>query len=193
VTRDLLGWTGDTGAPIRITMGTLALFGVPPEKHWPYEISRFDEEPSAFCYSYAQNYQALKYFRFDVPLMPRSGMLIHLKRFLASRIPMMFGFTVYGSISQAVAAGRIPYPHTKDSVLGAHAVMAVGYDDKMKIANSVSKEETTGALLIRNSWGDTWGEAGYGWLPYDYVLYRVAPDFWSILEMGWIETGQFGL
>src|SRR5207247_6616554 len=31
-TRDLLGWTGDTGAYLRSTMGALALFGAPPEQ-----------------------------------------------------------------------------------------------------------------------------------------------------------------
>ncbi len=49
--------------------------------------------------------------------------------------------------------------------------LAVGYDDKMKIKNTGSGGvETTGALLIRNSWGTGWGDAGYGWLPYEYVL-----------------------
>src|SRR5207302_799306 len=60
VTRDLLGWTGDTGAFLRTTMGALALFGAPPEKYWPYVIARFDIEPSAFLYSFGQDYRALK-------------------------------------------------------------------------------------------------------------------------------------
>ncbi len=34
-TRNLLHWTGDTGAFLRTTMGALVLFGVPPEEHWP--------------------------------------------------------------------------------------------------------------------------------------------------------------
>ena len=42
ITRNLLHWTGDTGAFLRSTMGALVLFGVPPEEYWPYEISDFD-------------------------------------------------------------------------------------------------------------------------------------------------------
>ena len=58
----------------------------------------------------------------------------------------------------------------------------------MKIKNSAScGAETTGALLIRNSWGT----AGYGWLPYEYVLKGLAIDFWSILKKEWVDTGEF--
>src|SRR5215470_8820533 len=35
--RDLLGWTGDTGAYLRTAMEALVLFGAPPERYWPYD------------------------------------------------------------------------------------------------------------------------------------------------------------
>ena len=54
-----------------------------------------------------------------------------------------------------------------------------------------NKAQTTGALLIRNSWGAGWGEDGCGWLPYDYVLKGLAEDFWTILKKEWIDTGSF--
>ncbi|MFZ2169360.1 MAG: hypothetical protein WAW61_06940 [Methylococcaceae bacterium] len=45
----------------------MALFGVPPEKYWPYNIADFDVEPSAFLYAFAQSYQAINYYRLDPP------------------------------------------------------------------------------------------------------------------------------
>jgi C1A family cysteine protease len=103
----------------------------------------------------------------------------------------MFGFTVYSSIEQANDTGRIPFPSLRDKIEGGHAVVAVGYDDKMNIKNEHSEEETSGALLIRNSWGKDWGEEGYGWLPYEYIMRGLAEDFWSVLKKEWIDTGEF--
>lgn len=40
VTRNLMQESGDTGAYIRTTMGAITLFGVPPERYWPYDISK---------------------------------------------------------------------------------------------------------------------------------------------------------
>jgi C1A family cysteine protease len=106
----------------------------------------------------------------------------------------MFGFTVYSSISQADTTGKIPFPVKREKILGGHAIVAVGYDENMKIKNTnPGGVETKGALLIRNSWGTNWGEKGYGWLPYDYVLKELAVDWWSSLKNEWVDTGVFGL
>jgi C1A family cysteine protease len=190
-TRDLLHWTGDTGAYLRSTMGALALFGVPPEEYWPYQIAAFDTEPTAFCYSFAQNYQAISYYRLDPPGTTPGALLTRVKTNLVAGLPSVFGFTVYSSIVQAGTTGRIPSPGAGEKVLGGHAMLVIGYDDNLKITNTNTGTTTKGALLVRNSWGPSWGDHGYGALPYDYVSKQLAVDFWSLVKQEWTDTGVF--
>jgi C1A family cysteine protease/predicted TIM-barrel fold metal-dependent hydrolase len=190
-TRNLLNWTGDTGAYLRTTMEAMVLFGVPPEEYFPYDPDSVDIEPSAFCYSFAQNYQTLTYFRLDAARTTRPELLQEIRMNLATGIPAMFGFTVFNSIGSAAKTGRIPFPVKTDRREGGHAIAAVGYDDDLVIRHPFSDLETKGAILIRNSWGKEWGEGGYGWLPYEYVLRHLAVDWWTVLKQEWVDTRQF--
>ncbi|MHB1253773.1 MAG: C1 family peptidase [Candidatus Humimicrobiaceae bacterium] len=193
-TRNLLQKKGDFGAYIRTTMMAMVLFGIAPEKYWEYDIEKFDEEPGSFCYSYAQNYQTAQYFRLDPDGIKKGDLLEQIKINLAAMVPSMFGFTVYSSIAYADKnEGKIPFPSETDKVEGGHAVVAVGYDDEIIIKNINGDSQTKGALLIRNSWGSNWGNEGYGWLPYEYILRGLAVDWWTILENEWIDTGNFKL
>jgi C1A family cysteine protease len=204
-TRNLMGVVGDTGAWLRNTMGAIALCGVPPEKFWPYTTTKhpgpagdktFDDEPPAFVYAVADNYEAVRYFSHDPLSKNLTGpqVLDSVKKYVAAGIPSMFGFYGFPSFGRTTVKGGIPYPCPGEKAKWGHAIVAVGYDDNQVIDNTQCGSATTkGAFLIRNSWGTGWGDGGYGWLPYKYVTHRLARDFWSLFGMRWAETGQFGL
>ncbi|NLD64761.1 MAG: cysteine protease [Bacteroidales bacterium] len=194
-TRNLMQVSGDTGAWLREVMGALVLCGVPDEKYWPYKVKDFDKEPTGFVYALAENYSTIKYFCHDPQGSETQGadVLASVKSYLTAGIPSMFGFWGFESFEDSDKPGDIPYPCKGEKAQWGHAVMAVGYDDDHKITNLKCNLSTKGALLIRNSWGKGWGDDGYGWLPYDYVLNGLALDFWSLIDMKWIDTGHFGL
>jgi len=184
VTRRLLGWTGDTGAYLRTAMQALVMFGAPPEQYWRYDVAKFDVEPEPFIYAAADNYKTTSYFRLDPIGQTREKTLDRIRAFCAAGQPSMFGFSVYQSLYSA-QGGVIPFPGAGDSLVGGHAVVCVGYDDLLKVGSY------QGALRIRNSWGAEWGDRGYGWLPYEYVLRGLAADFWAIQSQSWVDTRAF--
>ncbi len=151
----------DSGASLRIGIKTLKNDGVCEEELWPYMIARFDRTPSAQCYKEAENHRIVSYHRI--------GSLREMLVCLAEGYPFVFGFTVYESFeSPAVArTGTAQMPKKDESVIGGHAVMAVGYD--------MDSER----FIVRNSWGDKWGKKGYFTLPFKY-LETLAQDFWTI-------------
>ena len=182
VTRKLLGWKGDTGAYLRSAMQAIATFGMPPESFFPYDVTRFEEEPDAFLYAFAGNYKAMDYTRLDPAGKDGAAVLLNVKHALRARFTVMFGFSVYSSIS---GDSDVPYPTGRDKLTGGHAVLAVGYDDDRQIG------ECKGAIKFKNSWGTGWGEEGYGWLPYRYIEEGLARDFWTVFNADWINTNRF--
>ena len=192
VTRNLLKYQEDRGANPRTTMKALAMFGVPPEDYWSYEQTRLYEEPPAFVYALASQYKALKYYRIDVKDVSREVVLEQIKANLAASRPLMFAAILHhGCFQQAIQTGKFPIPSNSDTSYDGHTMAAVGYDDTIKIQNTDSPEiETIGALLIKNSW-ENWGDEGYGWIPYEYVLRHLSYDWWTISKQDWLDTGKF--
>ena len=183
--RNLLGWTGDTGAYLRTAMGALVLFGAPPERYWPYNTASFDVEPPAFCYAFGANFQALRYFRFDPVGTSPVQALANIKSYLAAGFPSMFGFPVYPEYDHPLPGALVAYPGPNSQSRGGHANVAAGYDDNIMIGAD------KGALLIRNSWGTGWANGGYGWLSYKYVTQGLANDWWSLVSAEWVDTTVF--
>jgi C1A family cysteine protease len=158
----------DSGAMIRDGIKVLAKQGVCPETSWPYDISRFADEPPAECYTEALKHRVASYQRV-------SRALSQLKGCLAHGFPFVFGFSVYSSFEsdQVAKTGIVPMPDVaNEEFLRGHAVLAVGYDDADQ------------RFVIRNSWGDDWGMGGYGTMPYAYLTDRsLASDFWAIVQV----------
>ena len=47
-----------------------------------------------------------------------------------------------------------------------HMIEIVGWNDSFSASNFVVRPSGDGAWLVRNSWGTSWGDAGYAWVSY---------------------------
>lgn len=154
----------DSGAQIRDGIKSVNKQGTCSESIWPYDIGKFTDKPSDECYKNALEHQVLSYHRVSRSLKQMRGCL-------SEGYPFVFGFTVYESFESETVAktGKLNMPKKKEAILGGHAVLAVGYDDKTK------------RFSVRNSWGTDWGKSGYFSMPYEYLTdENLSDDFWTI-------------
>jgi C1A family cysteine protease len=167
----------DNGAQIRDGIKSVGKQGACPEKEWPYDDTPADpntnvwpagarpaQKPTKSCFTDAKKFRALSYQRVDRTFTQMKGCL-------ADGYPFIFGFTVYDSFESTEVArtGLLEIPRPGEGVIGGHAVLAVGYDDK------------TQRFMVRNSWGTRWGKRGYFTMPYSYLLTEnLSDDFWTI-------------
>lgn len=162
--RAIEGTVGDdSGAFLRDGIKSLAKQGVCSEAAWPYAIADFTKKPSPACYTAAKKHKILSYHRLET--------VDEMRTCLADGYPFVFGFTVYDAFESAAVAksGVLNLPKPAERVVGGHAVMAVGYNDKQK------------RFLVRNSWAADWGKKGYFTMPYAYLGDRNrSDDFWTI-------------
>lgn len=156
----------DRDAPVSLRDGyrTIARVGACPERMWPYDPRRFRRRPTARCFDAAARRKAIEYYRIR-------RLLSHLRACLADRFPFVFGIAVHKSMMHRPTrlTGIVSMPTRHDKLVGGHAVMAVGYDHARRV------------LIFRNSWGRRWGDRGYGYLPYQFLMSpALSWDFWTM-------------
>ena len=156
----------DAGAYIRDGIKVVNKKGAPLETLWPYLTSRFRTRPTVTAYNDALKRKATAY--------QRVTNFAGVKTALSQGYPVVIGFDIYASFeTQAVTStGMMPYPNINtEQYLGGHAVAIVGYNDNLN----------GGRFICRNSWGTSWGDQGYFYMPYQVIQdVNMSSDFWII-------------
>lgn len=169
---DVAKWPSneDSGAYIRDTLKAMVQFGVCMESSFPYlrageKSCKYADSPAPSAYTEALNFQVTRYAR--ISEINKSQCLAELKTLLQDGHAFVGGFTCYENIFNG-SNGLIPPPSGK--IIGGHAVLFVGFDD------------TKNVFKFKNSWSASWGDKGYGYLPYQYVLSGNMSDLWTIYQ-----------
>jgi len=153
----------DSGAQIRDGIKSLAQWGDCKEGSWSYMPGNVFAKPTDAAYAEALNHKIATYMRLES--------LDDIKHCLSEGYTVSFGFTVFESFEGPLTAntGVVSVPQFNEGCMGGHAVLAVGYND------------LTQRLIVRNSWGPTWGDHGYFYLPYEFVTNPdLSDDYWTI-------------
>lgn len=79
----------------------------------------------------------------------------HIKSAISQGYPVAISLSLYESF-KSETSGFVPHPGNEEFV-GYHAMVICGYSEKDKI------------FIVRNSWGETFGDKGYCYIPYSYI------------------------
>ena len=149
----------DKGMFLRDGLKSLAKFGVCAESLWPYDIEKFDDRPTEECYEDAKKRKILKYEKLIS--------IYYITQVLNNNKPVVFGMEIYDSFMNLnERISTVNLPSRKEMSLGGHAMCMVGYDLKKRL------------FLAKNSFGTSWGDNGYCWIPFDY-LRQEGYDIWT--------------
>lgn len=144
----------DDGTGIDMAVASLARFGACSEEVWPYREAKVNAEPDEEAYEEAANFPVEDIYKLPVDLNV-------WKQCLAEGYPIIFGLLLFGSFDKHRRPGMIPTPGDNEvsrAEHSAHAMLCVGYSDPDQV------------FIVRNSWGTKWGDQGYCYIPYRYMM-----------------------
>ncbi|CAF1322620.1 unnamed protein product [Didymodactylos carnosus] len=147
----------DDGTTIVLAVEALEQLGCCEESTWPYDPTMVLQKPTEQAYKEAMRYRVSEKISVDTELNA-------MKACLAQGYPFVFGIQLFESFGQAddpETKRKVPLPQENEKEgsngLWWHAMLAVGYSDRSR------------CFIVRNSYGDKWGDNGYCYIPYDYM------------------------
>ena len=151
----------DTGSSYQDVIASIGTTGICTEELHPYS-NKISDEPSQEAYNDAKSRRIVK--ALNVKVDEDS-----IKSAIQEGYPVAVSLKVYesfsttthsGSGSRIGAAGFVSYPTDQEIAsdkFGYHAMVIVGYTDDTK------------HFVVRNSWGEHFGDKGYCYIPYSYI------------------------
>jgi C1A family cysteine protease len=151
----------DEGTYNHLAMGVLSSLGSCPEELCKYEVENVFTRPSWKAYRHAHVNRVDKYYRISSTGTAR---IQDIKIALTAHFPVVFGCIVDDEFVKTNSSGFVNMPIEPRTGTGGHAMLIVGFNQTH--------------FIVRNSWGELWGDNGYCYIPFDYLDATNANDFW---------------
>lgn len=135
------------GTKIRDAFKIMKTHGAAPDRLWPFASQLPDPRREAVIKREALRHRIGAYYPLENNNERRQN--------LAEVGPFVVGVPVFQNWSRIGSDGVIPNPGGRQR--GGHAILVVGYDD------------TRERFKIQNSWTTSWGNRGYGYIPYQWM------------------------
>ena len=156
----------DGGCMIETGLSVLDKYSFCDESLFDYNTSNLNEFPDLKASAGANINKG--YYTFGYNKLSQN--LDTIKSSLLDKNPVAMGIVLFDSIGKQVN-GLIPTPDpAHETVVGGHAILLSGYDDNKQTFKFV------------NCWSEGWGNKGFGYIMYDYVLNSdIAGDIYNIV------------
>lgn len=160
-TKAYSGRLGQEGLYLRNAYKVARRYGMPLESSYPYDLGLDNIDPPSDIYEAASH---RKVDKFEVVVSPRNkdyDLAVHnIKSALEEGIVVGIGMPITKSLFDFQGPfSQHEYDLEGPDVpnIGGHFMVIVGYDDMGNY------------FIVQNSWGEDWGNKGYGALPFDIV------------------------
>ncbi len=152
----------DNGVTSQNLVKSLIKYSYCDESLMPYILTNYLTLPPLTCFKNTHNLTNIvySYINQDINMLAnlQNNILNTFNKVQLSGI--IIGILVYSSFPMNSTNGIIPVPNPRtERLLGGHAVSLVGF----KTINGQNY------ITFQNSWGTTWGDKGYGYLPMAYL------------------------
>ena len=146
--RKMQNRSGQAGTGLKDILESIMHYGVCLNRCWPFSPHRANKEPNVVAYQDADQYKISEYLSVD----PNE-----FNSYIDQGIPVIIGLRIgrkFKSMENVLADQvYMPVNSTNNRYSHGHAVTIVGYKEN--------------GWIIANSFGLTWGDHGYGFLPYE--------------------------
>lgn len=147
----------------RVAMKVMQELGVCREQNMPYVVP---VNPLELPTATTKAYEDAKSFK--IGAYARVYTLQEIKQAVMEDSPVLVGLTLCENFITP-ENGFIDLP--QGYLLGGHAMAVDGWDDDLTYTYKNGKTRK-GFLRVINSWGESWGDGGYCYIPYDYFYFR---------------------